>query len=553
MKKVSLGILACFVFIWCMTLNAQADMGRIYVSNDDVTVSEDAQKAIILHNLREEVLILGTDLKASKKTGIIRFIPFPSEPSVSLAPAGVFEKAAAMIKKYGLTYQHLQYSKGGSPTATSQGVELRLNKKLGAHDLTLIKVNDVATFRQWVNRYFKARRLPVKQTYPEEEAIVADYVKRGLVYFVLDFVEISPELRFIEPVAYTFKSTALYYPLKTSNTFGGQGSIELVVIAPATLCSPGNGPFDDYSDALYTEVQPKTPRPYNKRPYCLNIPVKASTSALLVKEERDLEAIYPLEGEGFFKGLDAFIQVISYTGDYFFTSDIFVDLSTAKARALGPMEDQDSRPNRFEDDLFRLASEFNGKKCSMKPERGPCKGNFERYYYDSQSRTCKPFVWGGCGGAVPFETMEECNNACGPALTKVLEKTADVKDYRGMEWKGSSSFQQEKFTKVVTTDKEWADLWKRAFDKPAPAMDFERYAVACVFLGYSADWLYSIGFDQPFIRENKRVIPYYLVELILELSAPFKAHGQYHMKVFEKTNGVDMVVEEVSSTLGIGR
>lgn len=123
----------------------------------------------------------------------------------------------------------------------------------------------------------------------------------------------------------------------------------------------------------------------------------------------------------------------------------------------------------------------------------------------------------------------------------------------GMEWKGSSSLQQDKFTKVVTTEEEWSDLWKQVFDKPAPAMDFERYAVACVFLGYSADWLYSIGFDQPFIRENKRVIPYYLVEMILELSAPFKAHGQYHMKVFEKTNGVDMVVEEVSSTLGIGR
>jgi len=23
------------------------------------------------------------------------------------------------------------------------------------------------------------------------------------------------------------------------------------------------------------------------------------------------------------------------------------------------------------------------------------------------------FIWGGCGGVVPFETMEECNNECG--------------------------------------------------------------------------------------------------------------------------------------------
>ena len=57
------------------------------------------QKAIILHNLEEEVLILGTDLKADKKAGIIRFIPFPSEPKVALASPDEFvglEKSGAV-------------------------------------------------------------------------------------------------------------------------------------------------------------------------------------------------------------------------------------------------------------------------------------------------------------------------------------------------------------------------------------------------------------------------------------------------------------------------
>src|SRR4030042_3748330 len=172
-------IISIISFIIIFALPAGADMGRIYVSDEDVTVSEDAQKAIILHNLSEEVLILGTDLKATKKTGMIRFIPFPSEPEVSLAPRGVFEHAAAMIKKYDLKYQELFYSKGGEPEAKTKGVQLLLNKKLGAHDLTIIKVNDVSEFRQWVNNYFKNKKLPVKDSYPEEEAIVNDYVKRG--------------------------------------------------------------------------------------------------------------------------------------------------------------------------------------------------------------------------------------------------------------------------------------------------------------------------------------------------------------------------------------
>ena len=256
------------------------------------------------------------------------------------------------------------------------------------------------------HNFFKSKGLPAQEKYPEEEAIVNDYVKRGIVYFVFDFVEVSQETRFIEPVTYKFKSKALYYPLKTSNTFGGEGSIELIIIAPTTLCSAGNGPFDPYSGALYNEENPGTPRPYN-RPLCLNIPVKASTSALIVKEEKDIEEIYP-EGESFFKDQKAFIQIIRYEGKYFFNDDIFVDVSTGFSLEVGAFEEDRSNPflsglEKFTDELF-----WEKQKCSSKPERGPCKGNFKRYYYDLLSNKCKEFLWGGCGGVVPFATKIEC-------------------------------------------------------------------------------------------------------------------------------------------------
>ena len=88
-----------------LPFTAHTDRGSIYFSSENVKVSEEAQKAIILHNFEEEILILGTDLKAEKKIGIIQFIPFPSEPKVDLAPDSAFAKAAAMIKKYRLRYQ----------------------------------------------------------------------------------------------------------------------------------------------------------------------------------------------------------------------------------------------------------------------------------------------------------------------------------------------------------------------------------------------------------------------------------------------------------------
>lgn len=113
------------------------------------------------------------------------------------------------------------------------------------------------------------------------------------------------------------------------------------------------------------------------------------------------------------------------------------------------------------------------------------------------------------------------------------------------EWKGSISNQKTKYIKFITDNEEWVELWKRAFDKKAPEIDFAHYAVACVFLGYEADWLYGIGFGEPFKRGNFLIIPYSLSEIILELAGPFKASGQYLMKVFKKEKGLEMILEEV--------
>lgn len=126
----------------------------------------------------------------------------------------------------------------------------------------------------------------------------------------------------------------------------------------------------------------------------------------------------------------------------------------------------------------------------------------------------------------------------------VLSETAPPASPQNKTWKGSISNQKEEFIKVVDTQEQWSELWKRAFAKPAPDIDFEKYVVACVFLGHSADWLYAIIFGQPFMRDNQLVIPFGLAEIILELSGPFKASGQYSMKVFEKKKNVKMIMEE---------
>lgn len=46
--------------------------------------------------------------------------------------------------------------------------------------------------------------------------------------------------------------------------------------------------------------------------------------------------------------------------------------------------------------------------CDLVPDPGLCNAAFRKYYYDKAEGKCKEFMWGGCGGVVPFNTLEEC-------------------------------------------------------------------------------------------------------------------------------------------------
>ena len=50
--------------------------------------------------------------------------------------------------------------------------------------------------------------------------------------------------------------------------------------------------------------------------------------------------------------------------------------------------------------------------CSLLPDAGLCKAAFKRYYFDQKEQKCKEFLWGGCDGVVPFETLEACQGQC---------------------------------------------------------------------------------------------------------------------------------------------
>ncbi|MBK1631074.1 hypothetical protein CKO31_10040 [Thiohalocapsa halophila] len=50
--------------------------------------------------------------------------------------------------------------------------------------------------------------------------------------------------------------------------------------------------------------------------------------------------------------------------------------------------------------------------CLEEPDPGPCRAAKPAYYYDYKTDSCKRFLWGGCRGNVPFETLEQCLRRC---------------------------------------------------------------------------------------------------------------------------------------------
>ncbi|WP_420320418.1 BPTI/Kunitz domain-containing protein [Flagellimonas sp.] len=58
--------------------------------------------------------------------------------------------------------------------------------------------------------------------------------------------------------------------------------------------------------------------------------------------------------------------------------------------------------------VFSCTSDDKVASCELEPDPGPCEAYMIRYYFDKEEQKCKEFVYGGCQGTVPFQTMEEC-------------------------------------------------------------------------------------------------------------------------------------------------
>lgn len=235
--KIFTVLLLLIMLVLVFPLIANADR-CIIIPRDDIVLSEPGQKAFIAHNGQEELLILSTDVKASKNVSVLEFMPLPSRPEVSLAQEDCFTNLKELVKRYNLHYPPVyrimaEGTKSGG--AAYAPVELIFRQKLGVHDVTAVKINDMTEFVRWTKNYFKKSKIPYRELSQKEKDIITDYFNRGFKYFVFDLIQVKEEVRTVPPLIYRFKCGYFYYPLIVTNHIGGVGEIELVCYADENI------------------------------------------------------------------------------------------------------------------------------------------------------------------------------------------------------------------------------------------------------------------------------------------------------------------------------
>lgn len=198
-----------------------------------VTVFEPLQRAIILWNGEEEILLLSTDQRASERSAVLEVIPLPGKPEVRLGKFATFEEAQRLyVRKNMWAFAHP--GPGSSPfEAPAEAGRITFHEKLGAHDLSVAEVVDQNGFVQFVQGYLKDRyqaaSAPIR---PEFVKIIDSYLAEGFRWFAFDVIVLDGTPKSRDPIEYRFKSDHVFYPLRISALEGDKTNVDLLVFTP---------------------------------------------------------------------------------------------------------------------------------------------------------------------------------------------------------------------------------------------------------------------------------------------------------------------------------
>jgi len=201
-----------------------------------VKIFEPNQRAMIAWNGQEEILLLTTDLKASEPTKVLEVIPLPTEPVVKKGDIEVFQRATTLINsKIKRRFAGTKHRGVRGPTEKPPAGQVTFHERIGAHDISVVRVLRGDGFIEWVERYLKANAVENPVISEALKEVVEEYIEEGFVWFVFDVVSLDTEPKTNEAIQYRFKTDFLYYPLKITRTEEGDTLISLLILTPELL------------------------------------------------------------------------------------------------------------------------------------------------------------------------------------------------------------------------------------------------------------------------------------------------------------------------------
>lgn len=243
-----------------------ADRGMV-IWPPDVHLDQTAQNAIVAWNGEEEIIILSANIESSGGATVLEILPLPSNPiEIKEGDPVYFEKLVELMNEKIHAVRQEFLARGEEAKAPATGIEITFHEKIGAHDVKVVKVNDLDYFLSWIEDFAEEKGFSptyelecekyhystcpegcLKKCIPsvcspdgvctadcdgpgscsggkiEKHKIssefrqgVNNYLKRDIKYFVFDVIETGKKEESINPLIYRFDSEALYYPLLIS-------------------------------------------------------------------------------------------------------------------------------------------------------------------------------------------------------------------------------------------------------------------------------------------------------------------------------------------------
>ena len=210
-------------------------MDRTDLSYDPlkVRVFEPAQRAVILWNGQEEILLLSTDQSATERSAILEVIPLPSEPRVRLGSLETFEAAHRLVvekRMWACAHGGARADRIKVPRVAGR---ITFSEKLGPHDITVAQVLSDKGFIEFVQSYLQEKyQTPQAPIRPEFARIIQAYIEKDFDWFCFDVILLDPSPKTREPIEYRFQSDRVFYPLTISALEQGKTRVNLLVFTP---------------------------------------------------------------------------------------------------------------------------------------------------------------------------------------------------------------------------------------------------------------------------------------------------------------------------------